>query len=113
MQDDRLKFLVQNFGGVYGGSGISTTLERTVKPDQTQTPQTAQPGVFDKIAKVVGQTARVGAQAIGVGAKFVANSAVDIGQAAVGVANTLSDIQTQPLMLKTANQLNDQLDQNQ
>lgn len=31
--DDRMKFFVQNFGGGYGGNGISSTLERSVEPD--------------------------------------------------------------------------------
>lgn len=109
MADERLKFLVQNFGGQYGGAGISSTLKRSVKPDSSKAPQVAQPGVLDKISRVIGQTASVGASVIGAGARFVGNTAVDIAQAGLGTGKTLVDLAVQPLQLVGANRSIDDL----
>lgn len=111
--DDRLKFLVQNFGGSYGGAGVSSTLKRTVAPDTSKAPQVAQPGVFDKVARVVGQTARIGAGVVGAAAKFAGNTTVDVAQAGYGVGKTLVDLATQPLQLSNANRNIVELDKKQ
>lgn len=113
MADERMKALVQRFGGTYGGSGVSTTLKRTVTPDRAQAPQVAQPGLFDKIGKVIGQTASIGAGVAGKGAKFVGNSLLDVGRAAIGTGKTLTDLATQPLQLVNANRNIDELNAKQ
>lgn len=113
MPEDGLKFLVQNFGGAYGGSGVSTTLQRAVTPDVSKAPPVAQPSLFDKIGRVIGQTANIGAGIVGAGTKFVANSVIDIGKAAYGAGKTLADLATQPLQLANANRNIDTLNTKQ
>lgn len=113
MEDSPLKFLVQNFGGTYGGSGVSSTLQRSVTPDATKAPTVAQPSLFDKIGSVIGQTAHIGASVAGAAGKFVENSAVDIGKAAYGTGKTLVDLAVQPLQLANANRNIDTLNSRQ
>lgn len=103
MADDRLKFLVQNFGGAYGGAGISTTLKREVTPDVTQQPKVAQPNVFQKIGRVVSQTARIGEQVVEGAAKFVGHTAADITKEIATTAEIPLYALSQPFIQSKAN----------
>lgn len=103
MADERLRLIVKKFGGLYGGSGITSTIERRVTPDKTVAPPVARGGVFDKLTAVLGQTAKIGATVAGAGARFAVNTAVDVTKSAAGVAKTLVNLSTQPGQLSMAN----------
>jgi hypothetical protein len=111
MADDRLRFLTQNFGGVSGGSGISSTIKREVKPDTSSAPQVAQPNVFEKVARVVGQVNRFGADAASTVGRYAVNTAVDVGREIGTAASIPVYALTQPIMQAGANRDLEILDQ--
>lgn len=111
MADDRLKFLVQNFGGSYAGAGISQEDRSLKAPDRSLQPKVQQGNIFDKIKNVVGQTANIAGGVVAAGGKFVAHSAEDIVKSAYGAGKTLVDLNIQPVELLMANRNVDELNQ--
>lgn len=109
MNNDRIKFFVQNFGGQYGGAGMSSTLQRQVQPDTTLAPKVAQPNLFEKLGSVISQSAHIGVGAAEAAARYVGNTAVDIGKSALNTGRTLVDLQVQPAQLQFANKSIDAL----
>src|SRR6188508_2541789 len=96
--------------GKYGGN--SSNVGGGAAP-ATKIVQPSGGGFIDYAGRVVTQTAKLGAQAVGAAARFTANTAVDIVKTGASVVKTYADSQTQPFMLKTANGLNEQLDRKQ
>lgn len=130
--EDRLKELGKRYGGNFAGSGLAD-MPRIANPNQQQRvyfdAQTNQHyvtdarGAFKPVqAQKTGQSflqkaGAVGSQALNVagdvlatGGRYIANTAVDVAQAAGGAVQTLTDTITQPMAIRAQQRINSQLD---